>query len=123
MKSNAILFDGLAFVFIAGFAVLDYLISSTFVSALIWVAAFAVLGGIFFFAYFVNGLRALKWLFPACIFTALSEIIFIVSVDTINDLWALGLAALAIPALVGYFVDRSRHVNSSIAAIRLDATI
>jgi hypothetical protein len=118
MKSNTPLFIGLACVVLAGFSILDYVNPLKFVSSLLWVAAFATLSGLFFFAYLVNGLHAWKWLFPTCIFAALSEIAFIVNVEMINDLWAVvfGLAALIVPLLVGYFINRPDHVNYSVAA-------
>ena len=116
MKSNAVLFVGLALAIFIGFAVLDYTNSPNRTSPLLWIVAFAALSGLFFFAYFVNGLRAWKWLFPACIFAALSEIIFIIRVDIINDGLALvfGLTALIIPSLVGYFINTPHRTNPSI---------
>ncbi|MCJ7434650.1 MAG: hypothetical protein MUO77_14285 [Anaerolineales bacterium] len=112
MKSNATLFIELAATVFTGSIILDYVNSSNLISSLLWVASFAILSGIFFFAYLVNGLRAWKWLFPACICAALSEIIFALTFNAINDLWALvfGLAGFVIPAAVAYF-NSPRRVN------------
>jgi hypothetical protein len=78
--------------------------------------AFIAASGIFFFAYLVNGLRAWQWLFPACICAAISEIIFALTFNAINDLWAwvFGFAGIIIPTLVAYF-NQPRHESLSIA--------
>jgi hypothetical protein len=118
MKSNNILFTTLALVILLAAAVLDYINPSKQLSLLLWIVTFAALSALFFFAYFVNGLQAWTWLYPACIFAALSEIAFVISLDIINDVWALvfGVASLAIPSLVGYFFDRPRRANLSVAS-------
>jgi hypothetical protein len=118
MKSSTSLFVGLTIAVLTVFTILDYFNMAIHISSLLWIIAFATVSAIFFFAYFVNGLRAWKWLFPACIFAALSETVFIFSVDRINDAWALvfGLASLIIPSLVGYFFNRPHHVNMPIIA-------
>ena len=85
MKSNTPLFVGLAIIVLAVFAILDYFKIPFHISSLLWIVAFAADSAVFFFAYLVNGLCAWKWLFPACIFAALSETVLILSVDGIND--------------------------------------
>jgi hypothetical protein len=71
-----------------------------------------IASGIFFFAYLVNGWRAWQWLFPACISAAISEIIFALTFNAINDLWAwvFGFIGIFIPALVAYF-NQPRRTN------------
>jgi hypothetical protein len=116
MKSNNILFTALALAILSAAAVLDCVNTSNQTSLLLWIVTFAALSALFFFAYFVNGVRAWTWLFPACIFTALSETAFVIGFDMINDLWALvfGLVSLVIPFLVGYFIDHPRCINARI---------
>jgi hypothetical protein len=118
MKSNNILFTALTLIILSAVAVLDCVNTSNQSSLLLWIVTFAALSALFFFAYLVNGVRAWTWLFPACIFAAISEIAFVISFDIINDLWALvfGLASLVIPSLVGYFIDHPRRENSSVVA-------
>ena len=121
MKSNAPLFVGLAIIVLAIFSILDYFKTPFHMSSLLWIVAFATDSAIFFFAYLVNGLRAWKWLFPACIFSALSETVLILSADGINNAWALVfmLASLIIPSLVGYYINRPRRVDLSVLASSL----
>jgi hypothetical protein len=118
MKSNTPLFIGLAIIALAVFAILDYFKTPFHISSLLWIVAFAVDSAVFFFAYLVNGLRAWRWLFPACIFAALSETVLILSVDEISDVWALVfvLASLIIPSLVGYYINRPHRVDLSVLA-------
>lgn len=116
MKSNTILFAGLAAVVITATVILDYINPSNIISSLLWIASCAALSGIFFLAYLVNGRRAWGWFFPACIFAALSEILFILKIDFINDTWAFvfGLLGILIPALVAYR-NQPRRANLLIA--------
>lgn len=118
MKSNTPLFVGLAIAILAVFTFLDYFDIPFHISSLLWIAAFASVSAVFFIAYLVNGLRAWKWLCPACILAALSDIVLILSVDRINDAWAFvfGLASLIFPSLVGYFINHPHHVSMPIVA-------
>jgi len=105
MKSNAPLFIGLASLVLTASLVLDTINSPGRVSLFLWMTTCIILSGIFFFAYLVNGLCAWKWLFPACICAALSEIIFALTFNAINDIWAwaFGFAGIFIPTLAAYF--------------------
>jgi hypothetical protein len=118
MKSNTSLFVGLAIAVLAVFTILDYFNIPFHISSLLWIIAFACVSAVFFFAYLVNGLRVWKWLYPACIFAALSEIVLILNVDRINDAWILvfGLASLITPSLVGYYINRQQRANLTILA-------
>lgn len=110
MKSNAPFFIGLASLVLTASLVLNTINSPGHVSLFLWMTTCIILSGIFFFAYLVNGLRAWRWLFPACIFTALSEIIFALTFNAINDLWAwvFGFAGIFIPTLAVYFTQPRR---------------
>jgi hypothetical protein len=72
-----------------------------------WMLAFAVASAVFFFSYFLNGVRHWGWLFPALISAALSLTIWMGEADIDNSIMGVPiLAAIAIPFYVGYFVER-----------------
>jgi hypothetical protein len=70
---------------------------------------FLAASAFFFIIYFADGIRAWGWLFPACIFTALSGVLFIVNTQK-NEMWipTLILSSVAIPFLAAFLLDRSR---------------
>jgi hypothetical protein len=111
MKPNSFLFTALALIVLSAFCVLDYAVFSGVLSTLLWIGGFAFLSALFFFAYFVNGVYAWPWLFPACISAALSEIVFINIVGLIDERWAFafGLASIVFPTLIGYMVNSPRR--------------
>ena len=75
----------------------------------LWKFIFAGLSLAFFATYFVNGVQEWGWLFPACIFGALS--IIVTAGEAGSDSPLLGsliLWSVAVPFLVAYILDRTR---------------
>lgn len=74
-----------------------------------WIIVFAATSILFFVAYFASGIQSWGWLFPACIFAALSGTIAITE-STIVDEWiaTLVLGSVAIPFFIAFLLDRSR---------------
>jgi hypothetical protein len=110
MKSNTPLFVGLASIVFTAALIWDFVHTPSRMSPFLWMMAFIAVSGIFFFAYLVNEWRAWKWLFPACICAAISEIIFALTFNAVNDLWVwvFGFAGILIPALIAYFTQPRR---------------
>jgi len=72
-----------------------------------WVLVFGVASAAFFFSYFLNGVKHWGWLFPAFIFAALGLTVWMaISGMTGSFLGAPILAAIALPFLVGFAVER-----------------
>jgi len=103
------IFWGLALILVGGFLLGLQLGYFQDLAEQTWMLIFAAASVLFFATYFVNGIQAWGWLFPACIFAALSGTLYIVDTST-PDEWiaTLIVGSVAIPFIVAYFLDRSR---------------
>ena len=76
----------------------------------LWKFIFAGLSLLFFATYFINGMKAWGWLFPACIFAALSVVTFMGENKSESPLiGTLIMWSIAIPFLVAFGVDRKNN--------------
>ncbi len=110
MKPNfSSLFWGIALIIAGGFALASEMGYLNGLSSFTWGFIFAAASALFFVAYFVNGIRAWGWLFPACIFAGLSAAIA-VSIFPAAQNWipTLVVGSVAVPFLAAYAIDRSR---------------
>ncbi len=75
-----------------------------------WMLVFAGFSLLFFLAYFVNGLRAWGWLFPACILGAISLTIWMAE-SRMAGSWvgSLILFSIAIPFIVAFALNVHRN--------------
>jgi hypothetical protein len=108
-RKNSSLFGGLVLVLLGGFMLAFEMGYFHDLAEKTWMLIFAAASVIFWIAYFVSGVQRWGWLFPACIFAALSGTLFILD-TSIAEEWigALVVGSLAAPFVVGYLLDRSR---------------
>lgn len=75
-------------------------------SAQFWMLAFAGFSLLFFVAYFVNGVRAWGWLFPACILGAISLTIFLASGRVADaSIGSVILFSIAVPFIIAFVLE------------------
>jgi hypothetical protein len=74
-----------------------------------WILVFAATSIVFFVAYFLSGIQAWGWLFPAFIFAALAGVMAITE-STVPDEWiaTLVVGSVALPFIIAFLLDRSR---------------
>jgi hypothetical protein len=103
------LFGGLALILAGGFALANEMGYLRSLTAQTWALVFAAASALFFVTYFVNGIRAWGWLFPACVFAGLSATIMLFRVPAAQDwLPTLVVGSIAVPFIAAYALDRSR---------------
>jgi hypothetical protein len=109
MKSNkSSLILGLVFIAIGGLAFaaemgyLDQLSTTT------WMVIFAAASLLFFVAYFLKGLHAWSWLFPACIFAGLAGVTLLANSNAAEWVPTLVIGSTAIPFFVAFALDHTR---------------
>lgn len=110
MKTNfSSVLWGIVLMLVGGFVLAKEMGYLAGFSTTTWMLIFAGASLLFFITYFVNGFRAWTWLFPACIFAALSGTLFIVN-SSIPGEWVatLVVGSVAIPFVVAFLLDRSR---------------
>jgi hypothetical protein len=110
MKTNiSSILGGLILMIIGGFALAYQSGYLTILPITSWALIFAATSAFFFIAYFVNGFRAWGWLFPACIFAAVSGTISIVNLHIPGE-WipTLMIGSVAVPFIAAYLIDRTR---------------
>jgi hypothetical protein len=110
MKPNfSSLLLGLGLIAVGGFAFANQANHFENLTPQTWISIFAISGALFFAAYFLNGIRAWGWLFPACISLALSGSIALSEYST-ADAWipTLMMGSVSIPFFVAYLLGPSR---------------
>lgn len=110
MKSNfTTFFWGLVLILAGGVTLANEMGYLQNLTTQTWGFAFAAASALFFVAYFVNGINAWSWLFPACIFAGLSATVFISEISTAQR-WipTLVVGSVALPFLAAFALDRSR---------------
>ena len=75
-----------------------------------WMLVFGGLALAFFIRYLLAGIRFWGWLFPVCIFSALTGMIWL-GASGFREAWIAGpfFAAIAIPFLVAFVIDFRKH--------------
>ncbi len=110
MKPNfSSLFWGLTLIIAGGLALANEMGYLNGLTTFTWGFVFAAASALFFVAYFINGIRAWGWLFPACIFAGLSATVAISTFPAVQN-WipTLVLGSVAVPFFAAYALDRSR---------------
>jgi len=110
MKANvSSFFWGLVLIITGGFVLANQMGYLADFSTTTWMLIFAASSALFFVAYFLNGLQAWGWLFPACIFAGLTGTMLAVNSIALNN-WipTMVVGSIAIPFIVAFLFDRSR---------------
>lgn len=109
MKSNKpSLILGLVFITIGGLALASQIGYFDQFSVTTWMVIFAVTSALFFAAYFISGIRAWGWLFPACIFAGLAGALALDNTPAEEWMPTLVIGSIAIPFVVVFVLDRTR---------------